>query len=105
MPPTDGKYFYMDFKTLDSKVYSEAYGMHGAVMNVARKADDKTFNKYPLFFSTEETTIGLFSNACTVCRVPLKYYSDDSTNFKLAPDNGKKEREMAALYDKQDYGL
>lgn len=44
MPPTEGKYFYMDFKTLDTKVYKEAYGQHGAVVNVARSADKDTYN-------------------------------------------------------------
>lgn len=80
LPPSDGKYFYMDFKNLEA---DNAYGQRVAMLNIARKADKATFNKYPLFISTEETTIGLFSHICKTCTVPVKYIAEDSDGFKV----------------------
>jgi hypothetical protein len=48
---------------------------HKITLNVARKGNKETYNKFPMFISTEETTIGLFSNDCKACLVDRKYYS------------------------------
>jgi hypothetical protein len=67
-----------------------------------------TYNKFPLFISTEETTIGLYSNQCTHCYVNLKYFDEDSANFDTPSGLAAKDAldtEIVAIYDKSDYEL
>ena len=62
LPPTSGKFFYVDFDTMDY------YGLHTVKVEVSGKT-------YDLFVSTNQYSIGLISKDCRVssCDVPKWY--------------------------------
>ena len=70
-PPTTGKFFYVDFPTFST------YGQHAIYATIKDKAQGtdhgasslvhegpNEYTSYPMFISTAEKTIGLFSKEC-----------------------------------------
>jgi hypothetical protein len=58
-PPPGGKFFYIDFPDLQ-KVKDRGHGQHQVSMKVNSKAVPGSTLTYPLFVTTQESTIGLW---------------------------------------------
>lgn len=61
--PTDGKYFYMEFWKKDQSNY---VGMHHVNLDV----DGQTM---PMWVTTQEHSLGLFTEECQNCNVDKKF--------------------------------
>ena len=70
--PTDGKYFYMEFWKKDDANY---VGMHHVQVEVAGQ-------KLPLWMTTQEHTLGLFTTECQQCNVDTKFELRDDPDLR-----------------------
>ena len=64
MPPTTGKFFYVDFEQF------QKYGMHTVKAKIPQKTDSKeddaaeVFKTYNLYITLDEGSFGLFNKKC-----------------------------------------
>ena len=63
LPPKDGKFFYMSFKHYHDGIYGSR----------VRVGDMKV--EMPVWISTQEHNIGIFSHGCNHCKVKTKWES------------------------------
>ena len=104
LPPEEGKFFYADFPSLDTF----QHGQHVVNVKIPNK-NKRTYDTYPMYITTGEASLFMFTTACadTSCDIPKKY--DDRSSRNYVPLNRVGEqyerKEMAAIYDKNDFDL
>ena len=72
LPPTDGRFFYADYRSGTSKF--DSHQMHFLDMLVGTSK-----RKLSLGINTNLATLGLFKTACDKCKVPTFYDPSTST--------------------------
>ena len=72
-------------------------------MRVQKSDTPSDYETYPLFITTQESTIGLFSTACTDCKSTKKFDGSNAVGYKA----GKTEAttEWVNVYDKNSEEL
>ena len=115
-PPTTGKFFYVDFPTFST------YGQHAIYASIKDKGGETDhgtsslvqggpaeYTSYPMFISTVEKTIGLFSNECPedkcLIKQPGLLYDPSKSATYNAIEERAAESEVVAVYDRDDYVL
>ena len=101
-PPPGGKFFYIDFPDL-RKVKDRGHGQHQVEFKANSKAIPGSTITYPLFVTTQESSIGLWSTACDDCKTPRKFLASDAVGYEKG--TSKALTEWVNVFDKMDSEL
>lgn len=100
-PPANGNFFYIDFPDLIDSDHT--HGQHEVRMMTQSKSDPDKYETYPLFLTTQESTIGLFSSDCSDCKSKKKFVATDAVGYKAGSTEGSTE--WVSVFDKKDEEL
>ena len=100
-PPTSGNFFYIDFPDLAESSNAHTHGQHEVRMQALKK-DSKigSIQTYPLFVTTQQSTLGLFSTACSDCRSTKKFDGSKAVGYTAGDSKTQGTTEWVNVYDK-----